>query len=146
MVFCVSWQFFRKFSSHSRQDLKYLFCLLHKSTLDLCSFFFSWLTCFRGSTVVKKPPAIIGDARDMNVIPGWKISPGVGNDYLLQSSCLGNPMYSGALRDTVHVVTKSWTWLSNWSHTHKHTQLSVSPVVHIFLLLTTYHMSQSTWQ
>ena len=40
MVFCVSWQFFRKFSSHSRQDLKYLFCLLHKSTLDLCSFFF----------------------------------------------------------------------------------------------------------
>ena len=44
MVFCVSWQFFRKFSSHStRQDLKYLFCLLHKSTLDLCSFFFSFI-------------------------------------------------------------------------------------------------------
>lgn len=41
MVFCVSWQFFRNFSSHStRQDLKYLFCLLHKSTLDLRSFFF----------------------------------------------------------------------------------------------------------
>lgn len=44
MEFCVSWQFFRKFSSHStRQDLKYLFCLLHKSTLDLRSFFsFIW--------------------------------------------------------------------------------------------------------
>ena len=59
--------------------------------------------------MVKNPPANIGDARDVNVIPGSKRSPGVGNDYLLQSSCLGNPMDSGALQNTVHVVTKSWT-------------------------------------
>ena len=38
--------------------------------------------------------------------------------YLLQYSCLKNPMYRGAWWDTVHGVTKSGTQLSNWTHTH----------------------------
>ena len=59
--------------------------------------------------MVKNPPANTGDARQVNVIPESERSPGVGNDYLLQSSCPGSPMDGGTLQDTVHGVTKSWT-------------------------------------
>ena len=45
---------------------------------------------------------------------GWEDSPGAGNGYSLQCSCLGNPMDRGDWRATVHGVTKSWTRLSNW--------------------------------
>ena len=39
---------------------------------------------------------------------GWKWkSPGEGNGYALQYSCLGNPMDRGAWRATVHGVTES---------------------------------------
>ena len=30
------------------------------------------------------------------------------------------PMDRGAWQATVHGETKSWTWLSNWEHTHAH--------------------------
>ena len=40
-------------------------------------------------------------------------SPGEGNGYSLQYSCLENPMDRGAWRVTVHGVKKSWTQLSN---------------------------------
>ena len=36
-------------------------------------------------------------------------------------SCLGNPMDRGAWWVTVHGVAKSWTRLSNWTHTYTHT-------------------------
>ena len=54
-------------------------------------------------------------------IPGSGTSPGKGNGSPLQYSCLENPMDGGAWRATVHGVTKSWTWLSDftfsfWSH------------------------------
>ena len=42
--------------------------------------------------------------------------PGEGNGNLLQYSCLGNPMDTGAWWATVHGVEKSRTWLSNWMH------------------------------
>ena len=42
--------------------------------------------------VVKNLPASAGDARDTGSIPGLGRSPGVGNDTLLQDSCLENPM------------------------------------------------------
>ena len=35
-------------------------------------------------------------------------SPGEGNGYSLQYSCLGNPMDTGARQATVHEVAKSW--------------------------------------
>ena len=38
---------------------------------------------FPGSAVVKNLPAIAGDARGLDLIPGWGRSPGVGN---------GNPL------------------------------------------------------
>ena len=39
-------------------------------------------------------------------IPGWGRSPGEGNGYQLQYSCLENSMDRGAWRATVHWVTK----------------------------------------
>ena len=43
-------------------------------------------------------------------IPGSGRSPGEGNGYPFQYSCLENPMDRGAWWATVHGVTKSWTW------------------------------------
>ena len=42
---------------------------------------------------VKNPPA---DAGDAGLIPGWERSPGEGNSYSLQYSCLENSMDRGA--------------------------------------------------
>ena len=41
--------------------------------------------------MVKSPPASLGDAGDMGLIPGSGRSPGEGNGNPLQSSCLENP-------------------------------------------------------
>ena len=56
-----------------------------------------------------------GDAGDTGSIPGLGISPGEGNNNLLQLSCLKNPMDRGAWWATVHGVTKSWTPVSMYS-------------------------------
>ena len=53
---------------------------------------------------------------DSGLIPGLAKSPGEGNGYSLQYSCLGNPMDRGVWRAPVHGVTKSRTQLS--MHTH----------------------------
>ena len=47
------------------------------------------------------------------LIPGWGRSPGEGNGYLLQYSCLENFMDRGVWWPTVHGVTKSQTRLSD---------------------------------
>ena len=57
--------------------------------------------------MVKNPPANGGDIRDMGLISGLGRSPGEGNGYLLQHSCLENSMNRGAWQDTVHGITKS---------------------------------------
>ena len=49
--------------------------------------------------VVKNPPAIAGDIRDMGSIPRLGRSPGEGNGNSLQYSCLGNFMDRGAWWD-----------------------------------------------
>ena len=46
------------------------------------------------------------NAGDPILIPGSERSPGEGNGYPLQYSCLGNLMDRGAWRVTVHGVTK----------------------------------------
>ena len=56
-------------------------------------------------------------AGDLNSVPGWERSPGVGICNPLQYSCLENSMDRGAWQATVHGVAWSQTWLSN-SHTH----------------------------
>ena len=50
---------------------------------------------------------------NLGSIPGSGKSPGEGNGYPLQYSCLGDPMDRGAWQATVHGVAKSWTQLSN---------------------------------
>ena len=62
--------------------------------------------------VVKNPPARAGDVRDVDSVPGSGRSPGGGDDNLLQSSCLENPVDRGAWWATVHGVTKSWIQLT----------------------------------
>ena len=53
------------------------------------------------------------NARDLGSIPWSGKSPGEGNSYPLQYSCLGNPMDRRVWWVTVCEVTKSQTWLSN---------------------------------
>ena len=45
------------------------------------------------------------NAGDLGSIPGWGRSPGEGNGYPLQCSCLENPMGRGAWWATVHGLT-----------------------------------------
>ena len=47
-------------------------------------------------------------AGDVGSIPGWGRSPKEGNGNLLQYSCLGNPMDSGAWWATVHGIENEW--------------------------------------
>ena len=61
---------------------------------------------FPGGSVVKNPPANVGDERGVGSIPGSGRSPGVGNGNSLQYSCLGNPMDREAWKTPVHMVTK----------------------------------------
>ena len=68
--------------------------------------------------VVMNLPA---NAGDMGSIPRLGRSPGEGNGNPLQYSFLENPMDRGAWQTTEHGVAKSWTWQSNWVHTHIYT-------------------------
>jgi len=52
---------------------------------------------------VKNPPAEVGDAGS---VPGLRRSPGGGNGYPLQYSCLENLMDRGAWRAMAHGVAK----------------------------------------
>ena len=54
------------------------------------------------------------NAGDPSSIPGSGRSPGEGNSYPLQCSCLENPMGRGAWWAIVHGVAKNQTWLSNF--------------------------------
>ena len=53
------------------------------------------------------------NAGDLDLIPGSEKFPEGGNGYLLQYSCLENPIDRGAWQSTVHGVAKSWIPLSN---------------------------------
>ena len=49
------------------------------------------------------------NAGDLGSILGFGRSPGKGNGYPLQHSCLENPMDRRVCWTAVHWVTKSWT-------------------------------------
>ena len=53
-------------------------------------------------------------AGDPGLTPGLGRSPGEGNGYPPQYSCLENSMDGGAWQVTVHGVAKSPTWLSDF--------------------------------
>ena len=60
--------------------------------------------------MVKNLPA---NARDSDLIPGLGRSPGAGNGYSLQYSCLGSSLNRGAWRATAHGVAESQIRLSD---------------------------------
>ena len=59
--------------------------------------------------LVKNLPASAGNRRDVGSIHGSGRSPGEGNGYPLQYSCLGNSMNRGFWWAAVHGVAKSQT-------------------------------------
>ena len=65
---------------------------------------------FPHSSVGKESACNTGD---LGSIPGLGKCPGEGNGYLVQYSCLENPMDRGAWRATVHGVAKSQKGLSD---------------------------------
>ena len=82
-----------------------LACTPTNSPLEPFSIF-HWLFLLKdssGGSVVKNPPANIGD---MGSIFGLGRSPGGGNGNPLQHSCLGNPTDRGAWRATDYRVSK----------------------------------------
>ena len=64
------------------------------------------------ATVIK---SLAANGGDRGSIPGSGRPPGEGYSNSLQYSCLENPMDRGAWWTTVHEVTKSWIWLSDWT-------------------------------
>ena len=68
---------------------------------------------FPGASVGKVSAYNVGDPGS---IPGLGRSPVEGNGNPLQYSCLENPMDGGAWLATGHGVTKSWTRLSDFTH------------------------------
>ena len=69
---------------------------------------------FQVMLVVKNLSANAGDIGDPGLIPGLGRSPGEGNGYLLQYSCLKNSMDRGTWR-ACHKK------LDTTEHTHTHT-------------------------
>ena len=65
---------------------------------------------FLGGSDGKESTHNVGDPGS---IPGSGRSPGEGNDYPLQYSCLEKPMDRGALWASVHEVAKSQIQLSD---------------------------------
>ena len=61
--------------------------------------------------MVKDPPANAGDIRHVGSMPGLGKSPGEGNGYPLQYSCLENPRDGGAWWAAVYGVAQSRTRL-----------------------------------
>ena len=66
--------------------------------------FLFWVWASVVAQTVKNLPA---NAGDLGSIPGSGRSPGEGNGYLHQCSCLENSMDRGALQTTVHGVAKT---------------------------------------
>ena len=69
-------------------------------------------TGFPSGSEGKEPACNVGYPRS---IPGLGRSPREGNGNPLQYSCLKNPMDSGAWQATIHGVTKSRTWMNNFT-------------------------------
>ena len=74
---------------------------------------------FPGDSVVKNLPVKATDTGDMGSIPASGRSPREGN-YNLIKYCLENLMARGDWWATVHGVTKSQTWLSDWACIHSY--------------------------
>ena len=96
---------------------------LKKRSLSLLNWTQDFITVFHGccgqiSAVLGFPGCSeskesAGDAGGPGSISGLGRSPGEGNDYPLQDSCLEHLMDRGARWATIHGVKKSQTWSQN---------------------------------
>ena len=86
---------------------------------------------FPDSSVGKETACQCRRRGDTGLIPASGRSPGVGNSNLLQYNCLENSTDRDAWQAIVHGITKSQTWLSDWTTTKA-------------LLQTTYTCSNPT--
>ena len=71
---------------------------------------------FPVGAVVKNSLTNVGAEGDLDLTAGLGRSSGGGNGYLLQHSCLENPMDRGAWPAAVQRFANSWTQLSDWAH------------------------------
>ena len=62
---------------------------------------------FPGGSAVKSLPTSAGDTGDVGSIPGLGRSPGKGNGYPFQYSCLENPIDREAWWASVHGIAES---------------------------------------
>ena len=72
---------------------------------------------------------------------GGEKSPGEGNGNPVWHSCLVNSMDRVAWRATVHGVTNSWTWLSNFHFLF----IYLHSLAYYLLLSCRYRLISSTW-
>ena len=88
---------------------------------------------FPGGSAVKN---LLANARDTGLIPGSRRSPGEGNGYSLQCSCLGNPMDRGAWWATILGLTMSQARLRNQHFLSLfHCRHSYIMIIYIFLII-----------
>ena len=91
---------------------------------------------FQDGVVVKNLPARVGTARDMGLIPGVGRSPGGGNGYPLQYSCLEDSMDRRARQATVQATTKQLRTLNIYSY--KHVNICVCAYIHMYVYIYIY--------
>ena len=82
-------------------------------SVELSTFFVGWLS-------TKETACQCSRFRKWGFDPWAVRPPGGENSNPFQYSCLDNSMDGGAWQATVHRITKSWTWLRDWAHTHTH--------------------------
>ena len=82
----------------------------HSPTLNL-------LKGFPRSSAGKESAWGAGDTGDVGSIPGSGRSPGEGHGNLLQYSCLKQPHGQRSWEGYIQRVTKSQTWMNDWTHT-----------------------------
>ena len=105
----IAWFFKNKSQSASDQVPLCLQAYYSSNSVQLHLLIFHWAKGFSGDSNGKESTCNEGD---LDLILGLRRSPGEGNGYPLQYSCLENPMDKGACWATVHEVSKSWTSLS----------------------------------
>ena len=85
----------------------------------------------------KESPASV----EVGSVSGSGRSPGGGNDNPLQYFCPENPMDRGGWQATIHKVSKSWTRLSDWTHTHILALTFCSYIYILYLIIFTWYAS-----
>ena len=94
-----------------------MFILLYSDVIQLyvCIYIYiySFLPLVPGFPSGLDGKEFVCNAGDPSLIPGLGRSPGEGNGYSFQFSCMGNPMDRGAWWATVHGITKSRIWPSD---------------------------------